>query len=153
MSNRFKFGRTKARNALALGELEREAMEALWELGEMPGNDLFAELGQKLGIRHNTLLTVFERLIAKGLVAKRKSGRVNYYKPLITRDEFAGLVARPLFEELFTVSSRSTLAAFVDSTGRDPERLRELKRLIEEAEKGKNPIINKKGKIPGGRKQ
>lgn len=131
----FKFGKNKARNALALGDLERAAMEALWENGEMPGNRLFAEIGKSLGIRHNTLLTVFERLIDKGLVAKRKVGRTNYYRPLLTRDEFGANVARPLLDELFGVSASSTLTAFVDTAKRDPEKLRELKRLIREAEK------------------
>jgi BlaI family penicillinase repressor len=147
MDDRFKFGKDKARNALALGELERQAMEALWEMGETPGNELFKEVGRKLGIRHNTLLTVFERLIGKGLVAKRKVGRVNFYRAIVTRDEFGALVAKPILEELLTVSSRSTLAAFVDNASRDPEKLRELKRLIEEAEKSENDDVNK----PGGK--
>ena len=135
MIKRFKFSRDNARNALALGSLERSVMEALWDVGEMSGSEVFAKLGKKLKIRHNTLLTVLERLISKGLVMKRKDGKFGYYKPILTRDEFCAMVAEPIFHELLAVSSDSAMAAFVDNACRDSKKLEQLKNLINEIEK------------------
>ena len=137
MNPKFKFNRENARNALALGNLERSIMDVLWDQGEMSGNDLYEKLGSKLKIRHNTLLTVCERLVAKGLASKIKKGKYSYYSPLLSRDEFGKRIAGPLLKELFDVSSDSVLAAFVDSTSSDPDQLNYLKSLIEEAEKKK----------------
>jgi BlaI family transcriptional regulator, penicillinase repressor len=135
LNPKFKFGRENARNALALGNLERTVMETLWDGGEMSGSEIYKKLGRKLKILHNTMLTVLERLISKGLVTKRKDGKFGYYKPLITRDEFCRMVADPIFTELLQVSKDSAMAAFVDQACRDWKTLDQLKSLIDEVEK------------------
>ena len=135
MTPDFKFGKGKAKQALALGDLERAVLETLWESGDMPGKEVFDKLGRIHKVRHNTILTVLDRLISKGLVSKRKSGRSNTYKARLSRDEFASRVSSPIFEELMDVSSHAAMSAFVESAGTDPEKLRELKKLIEDAEK------------------
>jgi len=131
----FSFDKSKARQALALGELERSVLDALWLHGEISGKEIFDLLGEKHKVQHNTLLTVLERLIKKGLVLKQKDGRSNTYAAKLTRDEFASMVSAPLIEELFDVSSQVAMSALVDSASADPEKLDELKKLIEEAEK------------------
>lgn len=144
MSPKFIFNRDNARSAMALGKLERAAMDILWEEGEMSGSELYRKVGKKLRIRHNTLLTVLERLIAKGFLAKRKEGRNNFFKPLISRDEYCLKIAVPLLKELLDVSSGSVLSAFVDNACRDNENIDELKHLIDEMEK-KNKTKKNRG--------
>ncbi|MCK4720685.1 BlaI/MecI/CopY family transcriptional regulator [bacterium] len=131
----FNFNKGKARQALALGDLERAVLEALWEHGETSGKEIFNLLGKKHKVRHNTLLTVLDRLIKKGLVLKQRDGRNNTYSAKISREEFAKEIASPIIEELLDVSSHAAMSAFVESAGRDPEKLEELKKLIREAEK------------------
>ena len=135
MNHKFKYSRDNARSALALGKLERAVMETLWDCGEISGSEVNVKLGKKLKVRHNTLLTVMERLVSKGLISKRKVGKLCFYKPSLSRDEFCAMVAEPIFSELLKVSSNSTLAAFVDQACRDSEKLELLKHLIEETEK------------------
>ena len=144
MVNSFKFGKHNARTALALGSLERSVMDVLWDSEELSGNMLFERLGSVHKIRHNTLLTVLERLVKKGLVSKRKEGKFSYYTALLGRDEFTKKIAGPLLDELLAISSGSAIAAFVDNARRDPDKLEYLKRLIEEADK--SIIKNKKPK-------
>jgi len=135
MSPDFNFDRTKARQALALGELERSVIDALWDSGELSGKEIFDLLGERHNVQHNTLLTVLDRLINKGLVIKEKDGRSNTYKARLSRDEFAEFVSAPIIEELFDVSSHVAMSALVDNVSADPEKLAELKKLIEDAEK------------------
>ena len=135
MNPKFTYDRNDARNALALGKLERAAMNALWDNGEMSGSELYKKLGEKLRIRHNTLLTVLERLIEKGLVIKHKAGKNNFFKPVLSRDEYCSKIAAPILKELLDISSKSVLSAFVDSACRDMEKLEELKNLIENMKK------------------
>jgi BlaI family penicillinase repressor len=135
MNPKFKYNREDARSALALGKLERAAMNALWDKGEMSGSELFKKLGAKLKIRHNTLLTVLERLVAKGLVSKYKDGRNNFYKPVLNRDEYCAKVTSPILNELLGISAKSVLSTFIESASEDTDKIKELKRLIEEIEK------------------
>jgi predicted transcriptional regulator len=130
----FKFTKGKARQAMALGDLEREALEVLWNHENVSGKEIFDILGKKKKIQHNTILTVLERLIKKGLVGKKKSGKNNTYFPRLTREQFTEKISAPLIEELFDMSSNAAMAAFVDNARRDPAVLDELKRLIEQAE-------------------
>ncbi len=143
MTPEFKYGKGKAKSALALGELERSVLDTIWESGEIQGKELYDKLGTKHSVRHNTILTVLERLINKGLVTKRKDGRSNSYKAKISRDEFAAQVAKPIIEELLDVSSHAAMSAFVDNASADPEKLKELKRLIARAERDRDK--NNKG--------
>jgi len=134
MNPDFKFDNRKARHALALGELERAVLETLWDKGELSGKDIFDLLGQPRNIRHNTILTVLDRLVRKGLVLRRKLGRDNSYKPKISRDEYIDKVASPIISELMDISGDVTLAAFVEKARRDPRQLSALKKLIRKAE-------------------
>ena len=147
MTPSFKFTKDKARQALALGDLERAALEALWKSGEMEGKAVFEKLKKHRNVRHNTVLTVLDRLIQKGLVEKRRSGRSNTYSAKLTRDEFAAKVASPIIGELLDVSSHAAMAALVERAGRDPAKLDELKKLIEEAEKDNLKISKEKKKL------
>ena len=144
---KFKYDKSRARSAFALGDLERLAMEELWSGNEMSGSLLYEKLGEKLGIRHNTLLTVLERLVEKGLVAKRKEGKSSMYRPILKREEFAAKVAGPLLNELLEFSSYSAMVSFVKQASIDPKRLRQLKKLIGEAEKNKKPNKPDKGQV------
>ena len=144
---KFKFDKSNARSAFALGDLERLAMEELWSGGEMSGTQLYEKLGKKLGIQHNTLLTVLERLVKKGLIAKRKAGKFSIYRPILKRDEFAARVAGPLLNELLEFSSYSAMVSFVQQASTDPAKLSQLKKLIEDAEKGNKSNKSKKSKV------
>jgi predicted transcriptional regulator len=134
----FNFGRGKARQALALGDLERNVLETLWDSGEISGKDIFNRVGAALNVQHNTILTVLDRLIKKGLVSKEKGGRNNLYRAIVSRDEFARMVSSPIIEELMEVSPHVAMSALVESASSDPEKLNELKKMIEEAEKRRN---------------
>lgn len=142
----FKFTKGKARQALALGDLERAVLEALWAGGEMEGKAVYEKLAGKHKVRHNTILTVLDRLNQKGLVEKRKSGKSNTYAARLTRDEFASRVASPIIDELLDVSSHAAMAALVDRAGRDPARLDELKKMIEDAERAQKAKKKEKKK-------
>ncbi|MCX6646333.1 MAG: BlaI/MecI/CopY family transcriptional regulator [bacterium] len=138
MNPDFNFGRGKARHALALGDLERNVLETLWDTGEISGKDIFDRVGASLNVQHNTILTVLDRLIKKGLVSKEKGGRGNMYRAKVTRDEFARMVSSPIIEELMHVSPHVAMSALVESASNDPDKLNELKKMIEEAEKRRN---------------
>jgi predicted transcriptional regulator len=101
----------------------------------MSGKEVFERLGAKHKVAHNTLLTVLDRLIAKGLVMKKREGKNNLYSAKLTRDEFASKIASPIIEALLDVSSNAAISAFIKTAQRDPAKLDELKKLIMEAEK------------------
>lgn len=95
------------------GTLEKEIMDVLWQSGELTVtgvNDLLKEPRA-----HNTVMTVLDRLHAKGLVERKKQGRAWAYRAAVKPDEIIGHRLADLLREGEAVSD-ALLLAFVDRT-------------------------------------
>jgi len=77
------FRRPREVARLSLGELERRAMEVVWQKQELSVRDLFHELKQKWA--YTTLMTTLDRLHKKGILNRRKERRAFFYSPRISR--------------------------------------------------------------------
>ncbi|GMR04188.1 MAG: BlaI/MecI/CopY family transcriptional regulator [Thermodesulfobacteriota bacterium] len=122
--------------ARVLGHLEQEIMDLLWSRGAMNGKDVHRTIKHERPIAITTVLTVLDRLVKKGLVAKKRGETVYLYKPLCTRDEFARELSGTLLKDIFEISSSSATASFVDMVAdTSPEELDRLAQLVEEKRK------------------
>ena len=73
-----------------LHELENEVMDEIWGRGEATVRDVQEALnarGEKTRA-YTTLLTVMIRLDGKGMLVRRRAGRLDVYAPAISRDEY-----------------------------------------------------------------
>src|SRR5260221_12958228 len=77
----------------ALHELESEVMEQLWSTGEARVRSVMDALNAQASRdrAYTTYMTVMSRLHEKGLVARRRDGKTDYYRPAYGRDEYMGL--------------------------------------------------------------
>jgi predicted transcriptional regulator len=116
----------------ALHELENEVMEEIWGRGEATVRDVQEALnarGEKTRA-YTTLLTVMIRLDGKGLLVRRRSGRLDVYAPAISRDEYLRARAESEVAALVEDFGDLALAHFARHIGRlDAERLETLRRL------------------------
>ena len=69
-----------------LGDLERAAMEVLWETGPATARQVAERLADR-GLAYTTWLTVLTRLEGKELLRKEKSGRAHVYAPVASRED------------------------------------------------------------------
>ncbi|MFC5719413.1 BlaI/MecI/CopY family transcriptional regulator [Streptomyces gamaensis] len=68
------------------GELERAVMDVLWEAGRpMTARDVMDALPQEKPA-HTTVITVLDRLAAKGMARKEREGRSWRYVPAASRE-------------------------------------------------------------------
>jgi predicted transcriptional regulator len=118
----------------ALGTLEREVMEFLWNrAGEATVTDVRAELGGDAA--YTTLMTTLDRLYRKGLLARRKEGRAFRYSPRLQRAEFERVLTSELIGGLLTPGAAvgPILSSIVDAVSdRDRAALADLERLVRE---------------------
>ena len=89
---------------LSLGELERRAMEAVWQKQELSVRDLFEELQKRWA--YTTLMTTLDRLHKKGILNRRKEGRAFLYSPRISRKPRA-MICRSTSSTSTAVNRRS----------------------------------------------
>jgi predicted transcriptional regulator len=69
-----------------LGDLERVAMEAVWELGPATARQVAERLSSR-SLAYTTWLTVLTRLERKGLLTKDTSGRAHVYTAVASRED------------------------------------------------------------------
>ncbi|HEV2864742.1 MAG TPA: BlaI/MecI/CopY family transcriptional regulator [Pyrinomonadaceae bacterium] len=130
----FGFRRPREVVGLALGRLERAALEEAWGRGEVSAGDIYHAYEQRTA--YTTWMTTLDRLYKKGLLARRKSGRAYVYSPRVSREDFERGVAEDVIDGLFegdAVKVEPLLACIVDTvTERDRSLLDKLQALVEE---------------------
>lgn len=117
---------------LALGELEQQVLEALWEADEALSPGSVHELvGAPRDISPNTTASALKRLHEKKLLTRRKVSHSYVYTPTQSRSEFQSRLIRAISSTFPVEEPSSMLAAFVDiadEAGEDT--LRELEALV-----------------------
>lgn len=61
-------------------------LKALWSLQEANVRDVQRVLAGSRNLAYTTVMTLLERLVRKGAVARRKAGRAFLYFPQVSRD-------------------------------------------------------------------
>jgi predicted transcriptional regulator len=74
-----------------LGDLERAAMEAVWDAGPSTARQV-AERLEDRGLAYTTVLTVLGRLEGKGLLRRERSGRAHTYTAVASREDHIALL-------------------------------------------------------------
>ncbi|EJW18593.1 BlaI/MecI/CopY family transcriptional regulator [Paenibacillus alvei] len=82
------------------GPLEAKVMTVLWEGSEMTIKDVQKKLEAEKCINFNTVMTVMNRLVDKGILVKRTEGRTSLFRPVLSRDVFLDTQSKELTHEL-----------------------------------------------------
>ena len=114
-----------------LGELEAALMERLWAAGEATIGDIHRDIVKERDLAFNTVMTVMNRLVDKGLLAKRRRGRRHVYRPVKDRQQFLEDVSRQVARGFVQDFGDYAVAQFATALAEeDPEKLDELERLV-----------------------
>lgn len=80
-----------------LGELEAKIMRLIWEAGEATVRSIRDTLARrKRELSFNSIMTIMNRLVAKGMLKKCGQSGVYTYCPTMPKDEFSRTVARDI---------------------------------------------------------
>ncbi|SYX86703.1 BlaI/MecI/CopY family transcriptional regulator [Paenibacillus alvei] len=82
------------------GPLEAKVMSVLWEGSEMTIKDVQKKLEVEKCVNFNTVMTVMNRLVDKGILVKRTEGRTSLFRPVLCRDAFLDTQSKELTHEL-----------------------------------------------------
>lgn len=110
-------------------------MEELWSSGESSVRAVMQALNKQTRTdrAYTTYMTVMHRLHKKGLLARRRDGKSDFYAPVYGREEYLGLRARAEVDDLVSQYGDVALSHFArQMAGLDPARRRALQRLARE---------------------
>jgi len=117
-----------------LSDAELEIMKAVW--AKEDGPVLFAYLTDELAARgkpwqKNTLITLLNRLVNKGFLKARKSGRRNEYTALVSENEYRTVQTKHFLDKIYEGSAKGLVSNLIQGDLLLDEEYEELKHLLE----------------------
>jgi BlaI family transcriptional regulator, penicillinase repressor len=120
----------------ALPKLEREVMERMWELGRTSARAVLEAVNDdpsRSPRAYTTVLTIMQRLEAKGLLERTRGPRFDLYAPVLSRDDYLRARADAEVDEIIAEYGELALVQFARrAAALDPERREALRRLAGE---------------------
>jgi BlaI family transcriptional regulator, penicillinase repressor len=124
-------GRRTPRIPPALHELEAEVMDEVWRRDKATVRDVLEALNAGRKQRaYTTIMTIMSRLHEKGLLERRRSGKTDVYRPVMSREEYLDVRAKREVDELVADYGDLALAHFARQLQTlDPKRREQLRKL------------------------
>lgn len=118
------------------GPLEAKIMDILWNHDEMTIKEVQHILEKDKTKNFNTVMTVMNRLVEKGILQKRTEGRSSLYKPVQSRDEFLNVQSKEMTTELMDEFGNVVVSHMLDALEDvDDELVTKLEMKIKELKK------------------
>lgn len=114
-------------------EAELELMNILWESGPSTVQEVVLRLPPGRPLAYTTVQTVLNVLHRKGSVRRKLRDRAYHYEAVVSRFDAASTALRDLVGKLFGGSAEELVLAMVKSRQLSPQKLSELRKLVEEA--------------------
>lgn len=120
-----------------LGKLQREVVEAVWELGEATVRQVWERICPKKDLAYTTILAAMQRLERSGWLRHRVEGRSNVYVPTRTRQQ-AGLSSiHKLAQRIYDGNALLMFRHLVEEGDLSDAELQELQKVISKKRKEK----------------
>jgi predicted transcriptional regulator len=118
--------------ARVLGAIEAEVMDFIWAAGEpVPLRAVHAALQASRPLSVNTVVSVLNHLVDKGLLRRRRAGRGHLFAATVSREEFVADVSHEVASGLIRDFGRLAVAQFVAALREeDPQALAALAKVL-----------------------
>ncbi len=122
-----------------VSETELEILKVIWDHGPGTVREIDARLRQ-LGRRwaYTTVLTLLQRLEAKGYVASDKTGLAHVFRAAVSRNRLLRQRLKDLAQELCEGAPAPLVLALVESQHFSEDEIEQFRRLLDELEKGRS---------------
>lgn len=118
-----------------LPDSELDVMLALWQGDSyMSRVEIESIVNEKKVLAPTTILSLLTRLEKKNFVTVKKQGKMNLYKPLISREEYQQNESSSVLEKLYGNSLKNFVASLYKGKKMDEKQIRELNDYIKELE-------------------
>jgi len=117
-------------------DAELEILRVLWLRGPSTVRDVHEVLSAQKGTTYNTTLKLMQIMNDKGIVTRDRSRRPQVYSPAVPQEQMQRRLVSDLIERAFGGSARRLVAALT-STDISKCELAEIRRLLGEAEEGR----------------
>jgi predicted transcriptional regulator len=119
--------------AKVLGDLEARVMHVVWAMDDpATARRIHQNVLPDHPVALHTVITVLNKLVAKGLLCRRKKNAVLHYSACYSESEFREEMTRRAVMGILSLGQQAVAASFVDVLAKhDPAQLAALLRLIQ----------------------
>jgi BlaI family transcriptional regulator, penicillinase repressor len=119
-----------------LTPVEWEIMEAVWDLGGAPSVREVLEHAFPGGEKaYTTVQTVMNTLERKGFLSRKKTGMVNFYSPVRSREEMEREEMSSIVTRIFGGSTPALASSLLSLEGLGLEEIDQIKEMLARREK------------------
>ncbi|WP_211747371.1 BlaI/MecI/CopY family transcriptional regulator [Paenibacillus sp. Marseille-Q4541] len=118
------------------GPLEAKIMDVLWNEDELSIKEVQVKLEEDKALNFNTVMTVMNRLVEKGLLVKSLQGRTSKYRPVQSREVFMDTQSKELTHELMDQFGAVAVTHMLDAVEKaDSDLIQQLESKIKQWKK------------------
>jgi BlaI family penicillinase repressor len=119
---------------------EWEVLDVLWERGPVSASQVATSLKSRTGWSLGAVRTFLTRLIHKGTVRILDDEPINRYEAVYDRETFVHRESHGFLDKYFDGTFHLMLASYLKHENVSPAEIARLKRLLDEREKGDEPL-------------
>lgn len=120
------------------GPLEAKILDILWSHQEMSIKEVQQKLGKEKDLNFNTVMTVMNRLLTKGILTKVMENRTSMYRPIQSKEEFLNSQSKEISLKLLEDFGPLVVNHMLDAMEEvDSELLAKLELKIKSLKEGK----------------
>jgi predicted transcriptional regulator len=114
-----------------LSRAELDIMKWLWEEGKLSARELHERHTKTYGWAYSTTRTTMDRMVKKGLLAKKDFHGLYLYEPLISKPMGLAQAVKDFADRVIEVDYGAVVSLFARGKALTPEEIEELHRLLE----------------------
>jgi len=114
-------------------DAEARVLAVLWEKQSATVSDVVESLAKTQAVTYSTVQTILRILEGKGYVLHDKIARAFVYRPIVDERQARRRALRHLMGRLFNGSPSLLVLNVLDDEDIDPDELKRLKKMIEDA--------------------
>jgi predicted transcriptional regulator len=114
---------------------ELEILHVLWEKQSATVREVFEVISANKSVTYTTILKLMQIMTDKGLVERDEQGKAHLYRTKIAQTEMQKGLVSDLLEKVFRGSAMSLVQHLLETKKTSPQEMKEIRQMIEKAEK------------------
>jgi len=117
--------------AKRLTPLESLIMDSVWTLSEATVRQVWDRLQPVKPMAYNTVLTMMRILRDKGFLTSRRQGRMDVYRPRVTRRQMGRHSLGEVLERFFAGSATALVSELLDAGNLSEDQIQAIRREVD----------------------
>ncbi|ARE88331.1 BlaI/MecI/CopY family transcriptional regulator [Clostridium formicaceticum] len=119
------------KNIPNISDAEWEVMKLIWNDNPRTSEEIISALSPKMGWSAQTVKTLINRLLKKGIIDFEKEGRIYKYYPLISRGDYIRIENKSFLEKVYDGALSMLVSNFLEEESLSEKEIERIQKILE----------------------